>query len=59
MKHTLTIIAVACTLLFAGSISAQAIETSSLGLSVRKDKEKAWKTAVFNVSMHCEKCVKK
>ena len=59
MKHTLTIIAVACTLLFAGSIFAQAIETSSLGLSVRKDKEKAWKTAVFNVSMHCEKCVKK
>lgn len=59
MKHTLTIIAAACALIFAGNISAQAIETSTVGLSVRKDKEKAWKTVVFNVSMHCEKCVKK
>ena len=59
MKNTLLIIALSCAILCAGSYSARSSEALSTSVSVQKSKDKARKTVVFNVSMHCAKCVKK
>ncbi|MGN1233574.1 MAG: heavy-metal-associated domain-containing protein [Candidatus Cryptobacteroides sp.] len=56
MRHTTLIIA-ACTLL-AGTMPAAA-STPMAEKTVQNVKKAATKTVTFNVTMHCEKCVKK
>lgn len=57
MKHRIAMIA-ACALIFAGTMPATA-GTPDTERAEQNVKKTAVKTVTFNVSIHCEKCVKK
>ena len=56
MRNIHIIAVVLCALFCAGSLAAVPVSGENPSLEVQK---KAYKTVTFNVSMHCQKCVKK
>ncbi|MGN0201552.1 MAG: heavy-metal-associated domain-containing protein [Candidatus Cryptobacteroides sp.] len=60
MKKTIAIIiTLACALAYSVNMSAATALSSAQETVLQKAKKAASKTVTFNVSMHCEKCVKK
>lgn len=59
MKKSILIIATACAFMFSGIESLAAEVPVSEAIAISQSRKTASKTVTFNVTMHCEKCVKK